>query len=88
MPVGKFASDEKVTRRIGNYKSLATEGSLEVAVEDDSEDAETILNKAIEYLASPRRLRSNNFHDVLEQTRSSISRDRYEFVSRAKIEGT
>lgn len=88
VPVGKFASDEKVAQRIENYKTLASEGNVQAVVEEDPEDSEAILSSTIEYLRSPRLLRPNNLHDVFEQTKKAISKERFDLVSRAKIDGT
>lgn len=88
IPVGQFASDEKVTKRIENYRTLAGEERIDAVQEDGSEDAEVILESVIEYLGSPRRLRDNNFHDVLSRTKKTISLERYDLISKAKIEGT
>ena len=88
IPVGQFASDEKVANRIENYRTLAGEELIDAVQEDGSEDAEVILQSVIEYLGSPRRLRDHNFHDVLVRTRQKISPERYDLISKARIEGT
>lgn len=88
IPVGQFASDEKVANRIENYRTLAGEELVDAVQEDGSEDAEVILQSVIEYLGSPRRLRDHNFHDVLVRTRQKISPERYDLISKARIEGT
>lgn len=88
IPVGQFASDEKVTNRIENYRTLAGEELIDAVQETGSDDAELILESVIAYLGSPRRLRNHNFHDVLARTRQQISPERYALISKAKIEGT
>ncbi|WP_108839458.1 DEAD/DEAH box helicase family protein [Tateyamaria sp. Alg231-49] len=88
VPVGQFASDEKITQRIENYKTLAGEALIDAVVEESTEDAELILESVVEYLRSPRRLRDNNFHDVLQRTKETIPEDRYNFIDKAKIQGT
>lgn len=88
VPVGQFASDEKIAKRIENYRTLAGEELIDAVQEEGSEDAEVILESVIEYLRSPRRLRDNNFHDVLTRIKGTISTDRYHLIDKAKIQGT
>ncbi|WP_282021817.1 DEAD/DEAH box helicase family protein [Ruegeria faecimaris] len=88
VPVGQFASDEKIAQRIENYKTLAGEALIDAVLEESTEDAELILDSVVEYLRSPRRLRDNNFHDVLERTKQTIPEDRYKLIDKAKIQGT
>lgn len=88
IPVGQFASDEKVTNRIENYRTLAGEDLIDAVQEVGSEDAEVILESVIAYLGSARRLRDHNFHDVLARTKERISPERYALISGARIEGT
>ncbi|MDE0591384.1 DEAD/DEAH box helicase family protein [Halocynthiibacter sp. C4] len=88
VPVGQFASDEKITQRIENYKTLSGEELIDAVQEERSEDAEAILASVVEYLRAPRRLRNNNFHDVLSVTRKALNPYKYEQISKAKIEGT
>ncbi|WP_272011476.1 DEAD/DEAH box helicase family protein [Roseovarius sp. ZX-A-9] len=88
IPVGQFASDEKVTNRIENYRTLAGEELIDAAQEVGSDDTEVILESVTRYLGSARRLRDNNFHDVLARTKETISPERYGLISKAKIEGT
>ena len=88
IPVGQFASDEKVAKRIENYRTLSGEELIDAVQEEGSEDAEVILESVVSYLRSPRRLRGNNFHDVLSRTRKTIAPDRYELINKAKIRGT
>ena len=88
IPVGQFASDEKVAKRIENYRTLSGEELVDAVQEEGSEDAEVILESVVSYLRSPRRLRDNNFHDVLSRTRETIAQDRYDLISKAKIQGT
>ena len=87
-PVGHFASDEKIAKRIENYRTLAGEELIDAVQEEGSEDAEVILESVIKYLRSPRRLRDNNFHDVLSRTKETIPPDRYSLINKAKIQGT
>jgi superfamily II DNA or RNA helicase len=88
IPVGHFASDEKVTNRIENYRTLAGEELIDAVQEVGSEDAEVILESVIAYLGSSRRLRDHNFHDVLARTKERIAPERYGLISKARIEGT
>lgn len=88
VPVGQFASDEKVANRIANYRTLAGEELIDAVQEVGSEDAEVILESVITYLGSPRRLREHNFHDVLARTKEKISPERYGLINKARIEGT
>ena len=88
VPVGQFASDEKIAQRIENYKTLAGEAPIDAVLEESTEDAELILESVVEYLRSPRQLRDNNFHDVLERTKQTIPEDRYKLIDKAKIQGT
>lgn len=88
IPVGQFASDEKVTNRIANYRTLAGEELIDAVQEVGSDDTEVILESVTRYLGSARRLRDNNFHDVLARTRERISPKRYGLISKARIEGT
>ncbi|ASM74861.1 MULTISPECIES: DEAD/DEAH box helicase family protein [Roseobacteraceae] len=88
IPVGQFASDEKVTNRIENYRTLAGEELIDAVQEDGSDDTEVILESVTRYLGSARRLRDNNFHDVLARTKETISPERYRLIRKAKIEGT
>ena len=88
VPVGQFASDEKITQRIENYKTLSGEEVIDAVQEEGSEDAEVILESVVKYLRAPRRLRTNNLHDVLSKTKESINPTRYELISKARIEGT
>lgn len=88
IPVGQFASDEKVTNRIKNYRTLAGEELVDAVQEVGSDDTEVILESVTRYLGSARRLRDNNFHDVLARTKEKISPERYRLISKAKIEGT
>ena len=87
-PVGQFASDDKVANRIANYRTLAGEELIDAVQEVGSEDAEVILESVIRYLGSTRRMRDNNFHDVLARTKDKISPARYGLISKARIEGT
>ena len=79
---------KKIAQRIENYKTLAGEELIDAVQEEGSEDAEVILESVVEYLRSPRRLRDNNFHDVLTRTKEMITPDRYSFIDKAKIQGT
>ncbi len=88
IPVGQFASDEKVAKRIENYRTLSGEELVDAVQEEGSEDAEVILESVVSYLRSPRRLRDNNFHDVLSRTRKTIAPGRYDLINKAKIQGT
>ncbi|WP_170592146.1 DEAD/DEAH box helicase family protein [Ruegeria arenilitoris] len=88
VPVGFFASDEKVTKRIENYRTLAGENIVDAVLEDSAEDAEAILQSVVEYLRSKRNLRDNNFHDVLSRTKGSINQKRYQLIEKANVEGT
>lgn len=88
IPVAQFASDEKVTNRIENYRTLAGEELIDAVQEVGSNDTEVILESVTRYLGSARRLRDNNFHDVLARTKEKISPERYGLISKAKIEGT
>ncbi len=88
VPVGQFASDEKIAQRIENYRTLAGEAPIDAVLEESTEDAELILESVVEYLRSPRQLRDNNFHDVLERTKQTIPEDRYKLIDKAKIQGT
>ncbi len=88
IPVGHFASDEKIANRIENYKTLAGESLIDAVQEEGSEDAEVILESVVEYLRSPRQLRDNNFHDVLSRTKETLSAERYRVIKNAKIQGT
>jgi len=86
--VGQFASDEKVTNRIANYRTLAGEELIDAVQEDGSDDTEVILESVTRYLGSARRLRDNNFHDVLARTKEKIAPERYALLSKARIKGT
>jgi hypothetical protein len=86
--VGQFASDEKVANRIENYRTLAGEELIDAVQEVGSDDTEVILESVTRYLGSTRRLRENNFHDVLARTRKQISPNRYDLIRKAKIDGT
>ncbi|SDI96507.1 Type III restriction enzyme, res subunit [Lutimaribacter saemankumensis] len=88
VPVGQFASDEKVTNRIENYRTLAGEELIDAVQEVGSEDTEVILESVTRYLGSTRRMRANNFHDVLARTKEKISPERYGLIRKARIEGT
>lgn len=88
VPVGQFASDEKVAKRIENYRTLAGEELIDAVQEDGSDDTEVILESVTRYLGSTRRLRDNNVHDVLARTRQRISPDRYDLIRKARIDGT
>ena len=88
IPVGQFASDEKVTNRIENYRTLAGEELIDAVQEEGSDDTEVILESVTRYLGSVRQLRANNFHDVLARTKEKISPERYGLISKAKIEGS
>lgn len=88
VPVGQFASDEKIAQRIENYKTLSGEELIDAVQEEGSEDAELILESVVEYLRAPRRLRANNLHDVLSRTRAAITPARYELINKARIDGT
>ncbi|WP_425046500.1 DEAD/DEAH box helicase family protein [Primorskyibacter sp. S87] len=88
IPVGQFASDEKIAQRIGNYRTLAGEDLIDAVLEEDPENAEVILESTIEYLRSQRSLRSGNFHDVLNRTKLSVASDRIRLVEKADIRGT
>ncbi|WP_134682461.1 DEAD/DEAH box helicase family protein [Paracoccus ravus] len=88
IPVGQFASDEKVANRIANYRTLAGEEVVDAVQEVGSDDTEVILESVSRYLGSPRRLRDNNFHDVLTRTKEKISLERFALISKARIEGT
>ncbi len=87
-PVGQFASDDKVANRIANYRTLAGEELIDAVQEVGSEDAEVILESVIRYLRSTRRMRDNNFHDVLARIKEKISPARYGLISKARIAGT
>ncbi|SHK48445.1 Type III restriction enzyme, res subunit [Shimia gijangensis] len=87
IPVGQFASDEKIAKRIENYRTLAGEELIDAVQEEGSEDAEVILESVVEYLRSPRRLRDENYHDVLCRTKQTISRDRFSLIEKANIQG-
>ncbi|MGX9353494.1 DEAD/DEAH box helicase family protein (plasmid) [Shimia sp. W99] len=88
IPVGQFASDEKIAKRIENYRTLAGENLIDAVQEEGSEDPEVILESVVDYLRSPRRLRKNNFHDVLSRTKENISPKRYSLIQKAKLQGT
>ena len=88
IPVGQFSSDEKITQRIQNYKTLAGEALIDAVLEESTEDAELILESVVKFLRSHRLLRDNNFHDVLERIRQTISPDRYKVIDKANIQGT
>lgn len=88
VPVGQFASDEKVANRIENYRTLAGEELIDAVQEDGSDDTEVILESVTRYLGSSRRLRGNNVHDVLARTRQQIAPDRYDLIRKARIDGT
>lgn len=88
VPVGQFASDEKVANRIENYRTLAGEELIDAVQEDGADDTEVILESVTSYLRSTRRLRENNFHDVLARTKKLISPARYDLLSKARIGGT
>jgi Type III restriction enzyme, res subunit len=88
IPVGQFASDEKIAQRIGNYRTLAGEDLIDAVLEEEPEDAEVILDSTIEYLGSQRSLRSGNLHDVLSRTKLSVAPDRIRLVEKADIRGT
>lgn len=88
IPVGRFASDEKIAQRIANYRALSGEELAEVLDRLETEDTEAILESVISYLRAPRVLRKNNFHDLLSSLSKQISPSRLADVSKAKIEGT
>ncbi len=88
IPVGRFASDEKIAQRIANYQALSGNELTEVIDKLETEDTEAILESVITYLRAPRILRSNNFHDVLSRLSEQISAVRLSDVSKANIKGT
>ncbi len=88
VPVGRFASDEKIAQRIANYRALSGEELTEVIDRLETEDTEAILESVISYLRAPRILRSNNFHDLLSRLSKKITPARLADVSRANIKGT
>lgn len=88
VPVGRFASDERVAQRIANYRVLSGEELMEVLDRLDNEDTEAILESVISYLRAPRVLRSNNFHDVLSRISKTISSPLLADMSHAEIQGT
>jgi Type III restriction enzyme, res subunit len=88
IPVGHFASDDKISQRIANYKALSGEELAEVIDRLEIEDTEAILESVISYLRAPRVLRSNNFHDVLTHLSAQVSPKVLSDVSKAKIQGT
>ena len=90
VPVAAIASDEKVGRRIENYRLLV--GSTD-APQDETDldgeaepDTEIILGEVARYLRAPRHLRTGNFHDLLETTRRIIEPARYRRVAAAAPE--
>lgn len=86
IPVAPIASDEKVTRRLENYRALSGQERLEHA--DDAEgDTQLIVDSVGGYLREPRLLRSRNYHDLLSQTRSLVDPERYGFIAGATIDG-
>ena len=88
IPVGQFASDEKVAQRIANYRALSGEELTEVLDRLEAEDTEAILESVISYLRSPRILRTNNYHDQLSSLSKQISPARLSDVSKGEIQGT
>ncbi|MDV7144735.1 hypothetical protein R3X27_18800 [Tropicimonas sp. TH_r6] len=88
VPVGRFASDEKVAQRITNYQALSGAALTEVLDGLEEEDTGTILDSVTTYLRSPRVLRPNNFHELLSKIASRVSPSRLSDVSKARIEGT
>ena len=88
VPVGRFASDEKIAQRIANYRALSGDELTEVIDRLETEDTEAILESVILYLRAPRVLRSNNFHDLLSRLSKEIVPSRLADVSKAKIQGT
>lgn len=88
VPVGRFASDEKIAQRIANYRALSGEEIIEVLDRLETEDTEAILESVISYLRAPRVLRANNFHDLLSRLSRNITPARLADVSKARIQGT
>ena len=88
VPVGRFASDEKIAQRIANYRALSGDELTQVIDRLETEDTEAILESVILYLRAPRVLRSNNFHDLLSRLSKEIVPSRLADVSKAKIQGT
>lgn len=88
VPVGRFASDEKIAQRIANYRALSGEELIEVIDKLETEDTEAILESVISYLRAPRVLRNNNFHDLLSRLSKNITPARLADVSKARIQGT
>mgnify|MGYP006275926657 CR=1 FL=1 len=86
IPVGRIASDEKVTQRLENYRALSGRDRLE-RVDEAGGDTQAILGGVAAYLREPRRLRKNNFHDLLANLRLGLDAKRYEEIAALEISG-
>ena len=53
VPVGRFASDEKIAQRIANYRALSGDELTEVIDRLETEDTEAILESVILDLRAP-----------------------------------
>lgn len=84
--VGHIASDEKVAQRLANYRALSGRERLE-KIDDADGDTQEILQSVAAYLREPKRLRQNNFHDMLAQTRGRINATRYAQIEGLEITG-
>ncbi|SEL62717.1 hypothetical protein SAMN05444413_11242 [Roseivivax marinus] len=86
VPVAAIASDEKVSRRLANYRALSGRERIERA-EDAGGDTQVILDSVAAYLREPRTLRSRNYHDLLSSTRALLAPERYDRIARTEIDG-
>jgi hypothetical protein len=86
IPVGRIASDEKVAQRLANYRALSGRERLETATEVEG-DTQVILEGVAAYLREPRRLRENNYHDLLAEIRGWVDPARYDEIAGLQIAG-
>lgn len=86
IPVGRIASDEKVAQRLANYRALSGRERLETATEVEG-DTQVILEGVAAYLREPRRLRENNYHDLLSEIRGWVDPARYDEIAGLQIAG-
>lgn len=86
IPVGRIASDEKIAQRLANYRALSGRERLETATEMEG-DTQVILEGVAAYLREPRRLRENNYHDLLSEIRGWVDPARYDEIAGLQISG-
>ena len=86
VPVAAIASDEKVSRRLENYRALSGRQRIEHA-EDAEGDTQVILDSVAAYLREPRIPRNGNYHDLLRATRDLVDPERYDEIAGTTING-